>query len=418
MAMIEMQKEQRSIKAMLFVAALIVGFLALGAGIYWLVKPTAPRQIKLSAKQAEEAAATAAPGPAPVLPPQPPVPQATDPGPTLVSLDLKQVTPREAIEQLAKQAKVNLHGNDQHGQRQQGFFASLIATRVDASYKNEPFWSAMLDLCKKGNLTPYADYQQPQRLSFRQGDQTTGPTLAVGSCLVALQTVTSRFDANLTGPRPPGRSLTVGLTLYVEPKLNPYRISSVATLETAVDERGNNLVRPRTQYDDRSGGNPQSNWMREVTCNLLFPANAGQRIAKLKGYASVAVAGPEQTETIDAPLNKRNVDTTIDGVLVRLIQLQKQGANQYYARMAGDANSPIFKDYERFSKVVTLVDNNGKELQRSGGSWGGGRGNTFEFGVNFTGEGASAPKELRITLPTAVKEIRVPFEFTDLPLPH
>ena len=32
--------------------------------------------------------------------------------------------------------------------------------------------------------------------------------------------------------------------------------------------------------------------------------------------------------------------------------------------------------------------------------------------------GASEPKELRITVPTQIKEIRVPFEFTDLPLPH
>ena len=30
----------------------------------------------------------------------------------------------------------------------------------------------------------------------------------------------------------------------------------------------------------------------------------------------------------------------------------------------------------------------------------------------------SEPKELRITVPTQIKEIRVPFEFSDLPLPH
>ena len=419
MAVIEMQKEPRSIRAMLFVAAMIVGFLALCAVIFWLLKPNAPRQVKLSGEQAKQAIATAPPAPTPALPPQPPVPQAQDPGPTLVTLDLKQVTPRQAIEAMAKQAKVDLQGGGRQ-QQQQGFFASLMAARVDASYANEPFWAAMFDVCRKGNLAPYVDHQQPDHISFRPGSPPAGPMVNVGSCAIVLGTVTSRFDANLTGPRPPRRSLTVGMTLFVEPKLNPYRIASIVTVETAVDEKGNNLIRPRGQSDDRGGGGGRTgNWTREVTAHLLFPDNAGQRIAKLKGYASVAVAGPEKSETIDNPLAARNVDRTIDGTLVRLVQLQKQGSNAYYARMAGDANSPVFRDYERFSKVVALIDANGKEFERSGGGWGGSRANTFEFMVHFRGEpGMGEPKVMRVSLPTGVKEVRVPFEFADLPLPH
>ncbi|MEA2733859.1 MAG: hypothetical protein QOE14_310 [Humisphaera sp.] len=415
MAVIEMQKEPRSIKSMLFIAALIVGFLALGAVIFWLVKPAAPRQVKLSGEQAKEQTESFV-APAPVLPAQPPLPQAQDPGPTMVNLDLKQVTARQAMAELAKQAKVDL--KDDQRQQQQGFLAALLSERSDVSYKNEPFWTAMLDLCRKGNLTPYADWQQPNRITFMQGSATMGPKVTVGSCLVVLESVTSRFDANLTGPRPASRDLTVGLKLFVEPKLSPYRISTIATLETAVDENGTNLVRPRGQYDDRSGGGPQSNWMRDVTCNLVFPDNAGEHIAKLKGYASVAVAGPEKTEKIADPLTKKGIDTKIDGVLVRLVEVRKQGTDGYIVRMAGDANSPIFKDYDRFSKVVKLIDTNGKPFQTNGGSWGGVRAGTFEFSVNFTGPGLSEPKEMQITLPTANKEIRVPFEFKDLPLPH
>jgi hypothetical protein len=48
MAVVEMQKEPRSIKSVLFVIALLIGFLALGSAIYWLIKPSTPRQIKLS----------------------------------------------------------------------------------------------------------------------------------------------------------------------------------------------------------------------------------------------------------------------------------------------------------------------------------------------------------------------------------
>ena len=53
MAVIEMQKEPRSVKPVLFVAALILGFVLLGGGIYWLIKPKAPRQVRLTGEQAK-----------------------------------------------------------------------------------------------------------------------------------------------------------------------------------------------------------------------------------------------------------------------------------------------------------------------------------------------------------------------------
>ena len=44
---------------------------------------------------------------------------------------------------------------------------------------------------------------------------------------------------------------------------------------------------------------------------------------------------------------------------------------------------------------------------------------TFDFYLYYNGNpGLSQPAELAITLPTQVKELRVPFEFADLPLPH
>jgi hypothetical protein len=417
MAVIETQKQPRDIRVILFVAALIIGFLAVGWVVYKLVRPSPTRQVKLTGEQAKQAEASFQ-TPTPTLPPAPPLPQAQDPGPTLISLDLKQVTARQALAEVAKQAKASIKpmpGNPE------GILAALTTPRSDVSITRQPFWPAMIDLCKKAQLFPSSEWNAPTQIAFQPAgaEQSFGPMKSVGSCLIILDSVTSNFDADLIGARQPTRYLSVQMRLFVEPKLSPYRISSVGNVETAVDENGTNLARQRNQWDDRQGGGPQSTWMREITCSLNFPANAGQRIAKLKGYASVAVAGPEQTKKIDDPLKVKNVDNTIDGTLIRMIELRKAGGpNSYYARMAGDVNSPVFRDYEKFNKVVSLFDTNGKEFDRTGGSWGGGRANTFEFGVNFTGKGTSEPKELRVTLPTQIKEIRVPFEFTDLPLPH
>jgi hypothetical protein len=420
MAVIETDKQKGDVRSVLFIAGLIVAFCVLAAGIYWLVKPAAPRQVKLSGKAAEQAAQSYVPPPV-LLPAQPPIPQGADPGPTLITLDLKQVTPRQALQEIAKQAKVDLNAGNEGGGGASGFFAQMMSQRMDVSLKNEPFWPAFLGVAKQSNLLPYSEWNQPTRISLRQGGNmsTTRPSKAVGSSLIVLESITSRFDADLTGPRAPTRALNVNLQLYVEPKLKPYRISRVATIETAVDEKGTSLIAPVQPWADRQGGGPESVWTRDVDCNLLFPDSAGGRIARLKGYASIAVAGPEKTEKIDDPMGKKNVDVKIDGVMVRLVELRKRGGNQYEARMAGDINSPVFKEYEKFQKILKIVDANGKEFQHSGGSWGGGRGTTMDFGLMFTApDGASEPKEARITLPTAMKEIRVPFEFLDLPLPH
>src|SRR5688572_2477827 len=130
MAVIEMQKEPRSIKPVLFVAALIAGFLLLGGVIYWLIKPAAPRTIKLSGEQAKQATGSGGYTPA-TIPQQPALPLAQDPGPTLISLDMKQVTPRQAIAEVASKANVKLNLQNI---AQQGFLASLTAERFDLSY--------------------------------------------------------------------------------------------------------------------------------------------------------------------------------------------------------------------------------------------------------------------------------------------
>ena len=55
MAVIETKKEPRDIRVIFFVAALIIGFLGVGGVVWWLVKPHAPRQVKLTGEQAKEA---------------------------------------------------------------------------------------------------------------------------------------------------------------------------------------------------------------------------------------------------------------------------------------------------------------------------------------------------------------------------
>jgi hypothetical protein len=236
--------------------------------------------------------------------------------------------------------------------------------------------------------------------------------------LLVLKNVTSRFDADLVLPKPPQRSLNVYLTAMVEPKLKAFRIMPTARIETAVDENGVSLIRPPDQWDDRNGGNNRSNWTADVDCKLNFPTNAGQKIARLKGYVSVITSGKDETLKLQDPLKLKNSDQKVGGTPIRIVRINKQGGNNYQAEFQGDAKSPIFQDWDTFSNIVKLVDANGKEYGRGGGGWGGGQ-RVMDFSVYFNGgNGQSQPTELQITLPSQIREIRVPFDFKDLPLPH
>jgi hypothetical protein len=301
--------------------------------------------------------------------------------------------------------------------------AMLTAKRINLSIDNQPFWLALRELCRQGELNTYSQWNQKRdEITVQNGRQGNldNPSFPNGASLLLLNNVTSRFDADLLVNRPASRSLDVYMTLYIEPKLNAYRISPVAKVETAVDENGLSLIRPPQQYDDRNHGGPRANWTGDVRCILNFPTSAGQKIARLSGYIPVVVAGKEETLKIQDPLNQRNQDHKVENTLVRVVRVQKQGENNYQAYFQVDNSSPIFKDFDSASRIVKLVDTNGKEFSRGGGGYGGGQRNVFEFSVYFysPGGGMSQPAELQITIPTGLKEIRVPFNCTDLPLPH
>ena len=425
MAVIEPKEESSSFGPVILVAVVLLIMCGIAYGIFALIHGPTTRTIKLSAAEAQKQINSgnmpAVPA-GPPFPTMPPMPQEQDPGPTMVNIDLKNATVSQVTNALSKQAGVKFSSENRPG----GVVASFFQNRFDYKVDNQPFWEAMKELARKGNASPNMyDYQnqRSEEISLQQGNNVFNldcPQQEIGSNLLILNSVTSRFYADPLNDRTRNRSLNVMLTLCVEPKLNPYRITPVAVIEEARDENGASLIKPKDPWQDRnSGGGSRSRYIGSVNCILNFAPNAGQKIAKLKGYCSVIVAGPEQTVSIKGPLTKTNVDTKIGEQTLRLQRLQKQGPNNYEAYFRADGNSPVFKEWEIFSKVPKLLDARGKAYQHGGGGWGGGQPNYMDFSLYYNGDPTmSEPAELTITLPTNMREIRVPFEYTDLPLPH
>jgi len=424
MAIIEPQKEPRNILVPLVACVVLLLVLAgIGYGIYSFISGPTSRTMKLSAADAKKVTlgATANPGrmpPGPPFPPAPTLAQTDDGGGMSITLNLKNATVSEAVDALSKESGIKIQAGQNGGR---DFLGNVLSQRFDLTITKEPFWTAMQDLCKAAQLypAPYVfDRNQPVMLVHGASPNAGCPMLTVGSSKLLLTNITSRFNADMLGARPPSRSLTVTMMLYVDPKLSPYRISPVLRIDSAVDENGNSLVRPPDSWAERNGGNQGSKYIRTLQGQLKFPDNAGQRIAKLKGYASIVTSTGTETVKIKDPLAATNVDNKIDGQPIRFVRLVKQGGQGYEATFLADSASPVFQDWDTIGSFSKLLDANGKEFSHNGSFMGGGN-KTIDFGVNYSGaNGMSNPAELDMTLPTQLREIRVPFEFTDLPLPH
>ncbi len=422
--MIEPEKEPRNILFPLIACAvLLLGLAGIGYVIYTVIGGPKSRVIKLSDADAKKAAASGNnnPGPVPAGPPFPPmqaIQQASDPGGTMITLDLKNATLAQAIEAISKQANVKIQTQGGGGP---GFLNGVLSKRFDLAVSNQPFWTAMQELCKAAQVYPapyFYDHNQALTLLPGASPNAGSPIVTIGSSKLLLTNITSRFNADMLSMRPPSRSLTVSMILYVDPALSPYRISPVVTIESATDENGVSLVRPPDPWADRNNGNQGNKYVRSLQGQLQFPTNAGQRIAKLKGYASIVTSGSTETVKIKDPLKVTNLDSKVDGQTVRLVRLTKQGGQSYEAAFLADATSPMFKDWDAISNFSKLLDAGGKEFNHNGSYMGGGN-KTIDFGVEYAVQpGMSEPAELDITLPSQLREIRVPFEFDDLPLPH
>jgi hypothetical protein len=420
MAIVEHKPEKGDPKPLILgISLLLLIVLGVGIVLWSMLKPNKPKTIKLPEELAKKQTDTA-PGPVPQGPPFPApaaLEQVSDPGATMINLDLKGANVAEALAALEKQSGVKLASNLGNPG---GLAAMFSGQKVDVSIKNQPYWVAFRQLLQQANLTTYMDYQNRNEIKIQQGQMEAmkNPTVVVGSSLLVLKNVVSHFHADLVAPRPASRELHVYLTAFVEPKVNAFRIMPKGRIETAVDENGVSLIRKPDPWDERNSNNNQGNWQAQVDCHLNYPPNAGQKIAKLKGYVSVITIGSPETLKVKDPMNLKNADQKVGNTLVRVRYLRKQGS-QYELSIQVPANSPLFGDWDDYQKPFKLLDANGKAFTH-GGSWGGGGSQTaMDFGLYFNApSGGSAPAELQVTLPAQVKELRVPFEFTDLPLPH
>jgi hypothetical protein len=348
-----------------------------------------------------------------VAPPALPLPRADDPGATLVTLQLKEVSPESAFAELAKQSGFAIQATYPN------LWTQAQSQRVTLSVNKEPFWTVFMKLCAAGGVYPQYTGERTGGipLSLDSSNRFKCPSFPVGSCLVVLNRISRTVAADLETGTISRQDLQLQFTLLTEPKLRAFNVASWAMVQEAADELGNSLLAARPTGVTVTGGHPQ---VHTVSARMSYPAQAGKRIARVKGYVPITVQTGSEDFEIPNVLSAQNVTKTIDGLNIEFKQLDKS-ARGYSASFLIRANMRDPNMWRRFSNVANLVrleDAKGVALPVNGTSTGGGGRGGYSMTVHFSFlPKVGDPAKAVLTVPVGLAELQAPFEFTDLPLP-
>ena len=350
-------------------------------------------------------------------------------GTTLVTLKLANAPATEAVAELARQARGPLVTDPPD-------LLKKIPRRVSLTAERRPFWQVMQSLSAQAELEVTGVTRQNREigLGFTHGNGTEWmdrPIALAGPLLVRADRLSRVGSVALKPPRNTSEEFALSLTVFAEPKLKVLDYSASLRVEEAVDEKGNSLVPPGDPDGvaanvDVFGSHAEGHTSRwEVGATLHHPKGMGARIARLRAATTLVVA--TRSATLELPLagGARNVTRTVGPLRVTAKSVDA-GRAELSVHRDGRTDAEWYAVRMQLSAArAHLVDDTGRIVareQRGGGAAGGGDDSDddqrLDVRLRFARE-AAASEATRFVweVPTEARELVVPFEFRDLPIP-
>lgn len=331
--------------------------------------------------------------------------------------------------------------------------------RVTVHVDRQPFWAVMKDLCAQAGVEPIGGNPSARELilgvpaapagaaaligatssataaaalSAGRRHWGTAPTAISGPFLVAATHVTRTHYLDLQPAGAVRRDCRITMSVFPEPKLRVLQGSMSVRITEAADEKGNSLA-PPTPFSDYLA--TRTDWVWSVYASLQPQPDGGNRIARLKGSARfVLQTGSERAEFGDV-LEARNAVRTAGGRRMALNEVRPEGTGRYRVSLtlyrtglSGPAEFGWIGSYNNLD--VRLVDAEGHALVKEQTTP---QSSTTEAvvlnitfrrptveappGAKVEGPPVGEPAKLVWEVPTEMREVIVPFEFADLPLP-
>lgn len=347
-------------------------------------------------------------------------------GPSFVTLHLKNASPRQAFEALARQSFTALKPASAD------VWAQLGDMKVNIDVEREPFWVAMRSLSRQTGMELVTENGQAQLLPTGGISRTASRHGAVsGAFLIVPMQATLNRTVDFEQDDPPiEEDFSLELEAFPEPKLRVVHVSPTLKLLEAVDDKGNSLVPDPVPSVGAIEENDVSPAMGDNAINLTAalkrPKNIGSKLARLRGSVAFRVQLESRIIEVKDLKAMKDLPQMINGTRLVFNELKKED-DQYSLRVTlpiNNENPGSFQEIQNsMNQRLRLLDAKGLPMESHGVSGGDGNGTTIQFTLNFgrsmqdNGQMSGEPVRLVWEIPTKTRDIDVQFELKDLKLP-
>jgi hypothetical protein len=347
--------------------------------------------------------------------------------PTFVTMHYTKVPPQKVFDDLCKQAHT-------------GFLVSPAnlfdqAAGVTINVDRQPFWNVMFNLCNQAGVSPQQMNQDATVTLVRGGmgipgmpvPQIGARGVVCGPLFLNASHIMLNSSIDLADPKKVQNSFTMNLLAYVEPKIRIFQNASNFKLESAVDDRGNNLIGGEENQRMWGGG---SGWVWNFSCMLRYPDHPGSKIASMKGSLTVLAQTHFESVAFADIQNAKGASKSARGRKVILNSFSRVDNDQFTVSASLLKDGYNNADWERLVQQadsgVRLLDADGRSFARLNSGGGSATADrvtyTWTFRrLNFRGLQndltPGEPTRFVWDIPTDLKEITLPFELKDVPMP-
>jgi hypothetical protein len=356
-------------------------------------------------------------------------------GASLITLNLHDVPPAQALAEISRQARAAIQTDPVN------LLSQKNLKQVSLMADHEPFWKVLQSFSEQCDLEVTGITRRNREiglgLTHGTGEWMDKPIVLSGPLLIRADRITRVSTIRLRPPRDETQEFNISLSAFAEPKLKVMDYSGAIKLLEVVDEKGHSLIPPQEDEapvanTDVFGNNNErhtTHW--EMGATLHYPKGSGTRIVRLR--ATTALQVRIRSAELDLSMaGARNVTKSVGGfrVLVKALDLAhcelsiyrdgRSDADWYASRLQLNASE------------ARLTDEKGRVFARSQGSADideSPDSQRIDLKIRFAREGSDEsnkeskkdglPEATRLVweFPMEIRELRVPFEFRDLPIP-
>ncbi len=343
-------------------------------------------------------------------------------GPTLVTIRLKGASAQDAFAEFARQAGSGFRLVPENLWQTRPF------SPADIDIDDQPYWIALRKLCEIYGLQLQNAGDRDLSLVDRTasgGVFGKAPWLVHGPFMVIASAVSRSQSSELNFNQNTSRYCSVQLLVLAEPKLRVLQGSYMASLKEALDENGNSLLAGNANLNfgfQRLSGRC---WNLQATLKPADPL--GQRIARLAGSGRYWLQTRSEKNEIVNPSEAIGRPQRVGSRMLTIKDFKRQGET-WQLKIAVSriewAGNDLNALQDVNGSIVRLLDVDGRALPRVGGvSSSFTADNMMEMLFTFGRTGVAGveklpdPVRLVLEMATEMKEVEVPFEFTNLPMP-